>query len=107
MPEIREDAHVPEGLGFELANPLARDHELAADFLGGAAAPVHEAETQLEAALPDGRAASCALLTGPTDWPPSGPRGRMPRYFGRGLALCSSPLRRSQTLRREPRERTP
>jgi len=64
MPEIREDAHVPEGLAFDLANPLARDHELAADFLGGAAAPVHEAETQLEAALPDGRAASCALLTG-------------------------------------------
>ena len=45
MPEIREDAHVPEGLAFDLANPLARDHELAADFLGGAAAPVHEAET--------------------------------------------------------------
>ena len=50
----------------DLENPLARDHKLAADFLGGAAAPVHEAETQLEAGLPDGRPASCALLTGPT-----------------------------------------
>ena len=41
-------AHFAEGLGFDLADALAGDLELLADFLEGAGVAVAEAETQLE-----------------------------------------------------------
>jgi hypothetical protein len=41
-------AHLPQGLGLDLADAFAGDLELAADFLEGAAVAVLEAEALLE-----------------------------------------------------------
>src|SRR5580698_10181850 len=41
-------AHFPQGLGFDLANALAGDIELFADFLEGAGIAVTEAEAQFQ-----------------------------------------------------------
>jgi hypothetical protein len=40
--------HFPKGFGFDLANTLAGDLELAADFLEGAAVSIDEAKALLE-----------------------------------------------------------
>src|SRR5689334_15749506 len=41
-------AELPQGLRLDLADALARDHELTAHFLEGAAAAIVQAEAQLE-----------------------------------------------------------
>jgi hypothetical protein len=48
LPNAGGVAHFPEGLGFDLADPLAGDLELAADFLKRAAVAVLEAESLFE-----------------------------------------------------------
>ena len=48
LPDAGGVAHFPEGLGFDLADPLAGDLELAADFFKRAAVAVLEAEALFE-----------------------------------------------------------